>query len=130
MIKKIKHNNINIYNINNNITMNKESHTQILNNYINLILLYLKKDDIINLKTTNYENYKSHIYNKFPLFKTNYPYLLDLLISGKDLSILNTMLNNIDRIDKSENKENELKIVRNEMANLLNDKFVKPHLKK
>ena len=110
--------------------MDNNSHTQILNNYINLILKYINKQDIINLKNNNFNDFKSHIYNKFPLFKQNYPYLLDLLISGKDLSILNTMLNNIDRIDNADDKEKELKIVRNEMANLLNDKYIKPYVKK
>jgi len=110
--------------------MNQESHTQILNNYINLILKYLHKDNIIDLKTNNPNEFKSHIYNKFPLFKQNYPYLLDLLISDKDLSILNTMLTNIDRIDKADDKEFELKNVRYEMAHLLNDKYIKPHIKK
>ncbi len=109
--------------------MNTDSHSQILNNYINLILKYLDKDHIKDLKNNNHNDFKSHIYNKFPLFKQNYPYLLDLLISGKDISILYTMLNNIDRIDKSDNKEDELKTVRYEMANLLHNKYVKPHIK-
>jgi len=110
--------------------MNQESHTSILNKYIDLILKYIKKENIQELKNNNFNDYKSHIYNKFPLFKQNYPYLLDLLISDKDLSILNTMLLNIDRIDNSVDKEKELKTVRYEMANLLNDKYIKPHVKK
>ena len=110
--------------------MNNNSHTQILNNYINLITKYINKQDIIDLKNNNLNDFKLHMYNKFPLFKKNYPYLLDLLISGKDLSILNTMLNNIDRIDNADDKEKELQTVRYEMANLLNDKYVKPYIKK
>jgi hypothetical protein len=110
--------------------MDNNSHTQILNTYINLINKYLNKQDMIELKNNNINELRLHIYDKFPLFKQNYPYLLDLLISGKDLSILNTMLNNIDRIDNANDKEKELQTVRYEMANLLNDKYVKPYIKK
>ncbi len=109
--------------------MNSE-YIPLLRNYINLIHLYINKDDMIKFKQDDIEGFKTHIYNKFSFFKDNFPYLLNLLISNNDLTILNIMLNNIERVDTSNDKENELKNVRNEMAHLLNDKFVKPHLKK
>ncbi len=102
----------------------------ILKKYINLINIYINKNNMIKMKQDNFEEFKNHIFTKFSIFKENYPYLLNFLISNNDHAILNLMLNNIERIDTSNDKENELKKVRNEMGHLLNDIYIKPNLKK
>ena len=100
----------------------------IIKNYKYTILNYIYKYNLKDLQKNNYTEYCNHLKNKFPIFYDQYPSVFNMIITYDDLSMLDIMLDNINKLNKSNNVEKDLLNIRNEMGNQLHDKYVKPFI--
>jgi hypothetical protein len=64
--------------------------------------------------------------SSIPVFSSRYPTLMKMIIECQDLNLLDLFLEKLSEIQSG---NNELKAVENELAHILNDKYVVPKLK-
>lgn len=100
---------------------NNESFKKIILQYVELLQAKMNTDEMKFLKEFHYDEYKQKLDNYVPEFKLEYPFLYKNIINGSDLTILNTFLDNIADIDNGKKTLNE---VRNDLGQMLHDKYI------
>ena len=98
----------------------------IVKQYIKLLQMKMSKDEIIFLKKYHYDDYYKKMSDFVPEFKDNYPSLFQMIISGEDLSLLNIFFDKFNNIDNGTQTLND---ARNELGNVLHNKYVKGKVK-
>jgi hypothetical protein len=99
----------------------KPNFMAIVKQYVKILQLKMKKEDMIYLKEHNYNEYLKIMGEYVPEFKDNYPSLFQMIISGADLSMLELFYEKFNNIDQGKQTLNE---ARNELGQLLHDKYV------
>lgn len=128
----MSYNNNNINNLDNldkNLT-NSTIMSNVIKEYKNIIIKYINQENMIDLKNKNNEEYKNLIYNKFSNFKEQYPYLLDIIISGNNLNMLDDYLKCFDYLNNSKDAEGEYHQITNALGTKLHNIYVKETLDK
>ena len=100
---------------------------KIINQYVQLIQVKMNTDEMIFLKQFHPIEFEEKLEKFVPQFKEEYPFLFRMIISGGDLSILDTFLDNISDIDDGKKTLND---ARNELGEMLNDKYINSKLNK
>jgi hypothetical protein len=95
---------------------------QLILKYVKILQLKMNTDEFQFLKKFHIDEYEKKLADYVPAFKEEYPFLFKMIISGQDLSMLNLFLDNIDSIDKGEKTLND---ARNELGEILHNKYVK-----
>ena len=104
---------------------NPQLMTSVIRIYKDLILKYINTEKIQEMKNNNYNEFKKHIYEKFSEFKFQYPMLLDVLISGQNIDMLDVMLSSLDDLKTSDNFQDDLNKIRYTLGEKLHDTYVK-----
>ena len=104
---------------------NPQLMTSVIRIYKDLILKYINTEKIQEMKNNNYNEFKKHIYEKFSEFKFQYPMLLDVLISGQNIDMLDVMLSSLDDLKTSDNFQGDLNKIRYTLGEKLHDTYVK-----
>jgi hypothetical protein len=99
----------------------QQSFKEIINQYVKLLDLKMKTDEMIFLKKYHFDEYETKLSEYVPKFNEEYPFLFKMVINGSDLSILDKFLDNIDDIDNGKKSLND---ARNELGMMLHNKFV------
>lgn len=99
----------------------------LIGSYVKLLHMKMETDDMQILKKFNPEDYERSLSAFVPAFKDEYPFLFKMIIKGADLSMLDMFLDNIGEIDSGKKSLNE---VRNDLGQILHDKYVKDKLNK
>jgi hypothetical protein len=94
---------------------------ELINGYVKLIKSKIKTDNIQFLKKHHPLEYEEELSKFVPTFKNEYPFLFKMIINNDDLSMLDIFLDNIEDID---NGKKTLNIARNDLGQLLHDKYV------
>lgn len=88
---------------------------------------YMCKDEIVELKCTNYSKYEEHMEKVFQSFATRYFAVFKKLISGEDITHLLSMLVALERVKKGEiTLERAEKFLGEELAK----EYIDPHINK
>lgn len=98
----------------------------IVKQYIKLLQVKMNKDDMIFLRKYHYDEYLKAMSDFVPEFKDNYPSLFQMIISGADLAMLDLFFTKFNDIDEGKQTLNE---ARNELGNVLHNKYVKGQTK-
>jgi hypothetical protein len=104
---------------------NPQIMTSAIRKYKDLIIQYINTENIQNMKNNDLNLFKLHIYDKFNEFKNQYPILLDVLISGQNLDMLDVMLNSLDYLKTSNDFKGDLNKIRYTLGEKLHDTYVK-----
>lgn len=104
---------------------NPQIMTSSIRKYKDLIIQYINTENIQNMKNNDLNLFKLHIYEKFNEFKNQYPILLDVLISGQNLEMLDVMLNSLDYLKSSNDFQGDLNKIRYTLGEKLHDTYVK-----
>jgi phage tail tube protein FII len=99
---------------------NQINFKKLINRYVKLIQSKMSTDDMMFLKKFHPDEYENKMSEFVPEFKNTYYRLFKMIISGTDLSILDLFLNGIDNIETGEKTLNE---VRNDLGQVLHDKY-------
>lgn len=96
-------------------------------NQIIYILEYMNTDNIIKLKSENFEEYTQHMETKYFEFSNRYFGLFQKLISGEDITPLVSMLGAIENV-----KSGQISIEQAEesLGDMLAEEYIYPHLTK
>ena len=105
----------------------KNNFNKIIKQYVQLLKIKMSSDDMIFLKKYHPTEYESQLSEYVPAFKDEYPHLFKMIISGADLNMLDVFLNNMTKIENGDKTLNE---ARNEMGEILHEKYVKNNIKK
>ncbi len=97
----------------------------IIKKYKDLIRKYIETSEISEMKKNNYDEYIKYMYNKFIEFRSNYPVVFDILISGQNIEMLDIMLNDLDNLKSSNDFQNDLNKVRYNLGEKLHNIYVK-----
>ena len=100
---------------------------QLILQYVTIIQTKMNSDDMKFLKQFHPVEYETVLNNFVPKFKEEYPFLFKMIINGGDLAILNTFLNNITDIDNGNKSLND---ARNELGQMLHEKYIDSKLNK
>ena len=98
---------------------------QVILKYVKILQLKMNTDELQFLKKYHIDEYEKKLAEYVPAFKEEYPFLFKMIISGQDLSMLDLFLDNIESIDKGEKSLND---VRNDLGQILHNKYVKDKL--
>ena len=98
----------------------------IVKQYIRLLQVKMNKDEMIFLRKYHYDEYVKTMSDFVPEFRDNYPSLFQMIISGADLSMLDLFFDKFNSIDEGRQTLND---ARNELGNLLHDKYVRGQTK-
>jgi hypothetical protein len=90
---------------------------------VSLINKFKQIPEISNLKTIDFVSYNNKLKSIFPIFSTNYESLFELIINDYDLSPLELMLDNYNKIS---NGLIEKETAEKEIGEKLAEKFVSP----
>lgn len=104
---------------------NPQLMTKVIREYKDLILQYINTENVQNMKKDNNDEYIKHMYEKFSVFKSQYPMLLDVLISGQNIDMLDVMLNSLDYLKTSDDFQGDLNKIRYTLGEKLHDTYVK-----
>ena len=85
------------------------------------IMTYMCDDDVIDLKYQNEDSYKEMMESKFKAFSESYPSLFNLIIEGKDISM---MLEMMARIEKVKNNELSMDDAQEQLKEKLSEEFI------
>lgn len=97
--------------------------TELIKKYVILLKIKMDTDEFIFLKKYHHDEYKKKLIEYVPKFEESYPTLFNKIIEGNDnLDMLNVFLDNLNEIDDGKKTLNE---VRNNLGNLLHNKYVK-----
>ena len=114
---------------NNNESNNNESKPDfmvIVKQYIKLLQVKMNKDDMVFLRKYHYDEYFKNMSDFVPEFKDSYPSLFQMIISGADLSMLDLFFEKFNNIDEGKQTLND---ARNDLGNILHDKYVRGQTK-
>lgn len=95
---------------------------KLIMNYVDLIKKKINTDRCKFLKKYHKDEYENEISNFVPKFKEEYPFLFKMILEENDLSFLEIFLDSIEDIDNNKKNINE---IRNNLGQLLHDKYVK-----
>lgn len=98
---------------------------KLISSYVKLLQTRMDTDDMKFKKKFHPAEYESELANFVPVFKEEYPHLYKMIISGADLEILDMFLDNISDVDTGKKTLGE---VRNNLGNILHNKYVKPKI--
>jgi hypothetical protein len=105
---------------------NPTNFKQLIGSYVKLLQMKMNTDEFKFLKKFHSDEYEKKLGDFVPAFKNEYPFLFKMIISGADLAILDMFLENISDIDTGKKTLND---ARNDLGNILHNKFVKDKLK-
>jgi hypothetical protein len=91
------------------------------------ILTYMCNDDVLDLKHQDENSYKEVMELKFKEFKELYPSLFNLIIEGKDISM---MLEMMGRIEKVKNNEMSMDDAQEELKEKISEKYIYSQMSK
>lgn len=89
------------------------------------ILEYMLDDSIKKMKSSNINEYNSHMENKFSEFSNRYYGLFQKIISGEDITPLLSMLASIDKVKSG---SATLETVEEQLGEELANKYIYPNL--
>jgi len=112
---------------NRNNNPNPINFKQLIGSYVLLLQKKMETDEFVFLKKYHQDEYEKKLGDYVPTFKTEYPLLFKMIISGNDLSILDMFLDNISDIDAGKKSLND---ARNDLGYFLHNKYVKNELDK
>jgi len=95
--------------------------SEIIRKYVILLKEKINTDEFIFLKKHHINEYEQKLIEFVPKFVNAYPLLFKKIIMDDDLEILNIFLNNLTDVD---NGTHSLDEVRNNLGNILHDKFI------
>jgi len=101
---------------------NKPEILTIIKQYVKLLQLKMKKDEMVFLKKYHHDDYNKQMGDFVPEFRDNYPSLFQMIISGADLSLLDLYFEKFTNIDQGKESLND---ARNDLGNILHKKYVK-----
>lgn len=104
---------------------NPETMTNLIRKYKDLIIRYINTPEIIKMKNNDLNEYRKHMYDKFVEFRSSYPAIFDILISGQNIDMLDTMLSSLDHLKTSNDFQNDLNKIRYTLGEKLHNTYVK-----